>query len=92
MNQHPGTAALIGFVGAIFGFCGMGHLYIGDLESAIRLLIGGFLMHFFNILLMSVLIGFLTWPVCFLWLLYVSTMGAYGAALAASGEVSNEVG
>ena len=80
-RTEAGMAATIGFVGSLFGFNGVGHLFAGEFEDAVRLLLGGFLLHFFNALLMGVLIGFITWPVCYIWLLYVSTAGAHQAVM-----------
>ncbi|HEY7733547.1 MAG TPA: hypothetical protein VIB07_02020 [Nitrososphaera sp.] len=44
-HKSPGTAALIAFVGAIFGFPGIGHIYVGRIGRGIGILVAGFLLY-----------------------------------------------
>jgi uncharacterized membrane protein len=45
-HKSPGTAALIAFVGAIFGFPGIGHIYVGRVGRGIAILVSGFVLFF----------------------------------------------
>ena len=39
--KSPGTAALIAFIGGIFGLLGIGHIYVGKVGKGIGILIAG---------------------------------------------------
>lgn len=43
--KSPGTAALIAFIGGIFGLPGIGHIYIGKLGKGIGILILGLFLY-----------------------------------------------
>lgn len=43
--KSPGTAALIAFVGAIFGLPGIGHMYVGHVGRGIGILLGGLALY-----------------------------------------------
>ena len=42
--KSPGTAALIAFIGGIFGLLGLGHIYVGKVEKGIGILISGIII------------------------------------------------
>ena len=44
-HKSPGTAALIAFIGGIFGFMGIGHIYVGRVGRGIAILLGGFMLY-----------------------------------------------
>src|SRR5688572_23851644 len=42
--KSPGTAALIAFIGGIFGLQGIGHMYVGKVGKGIGILIAGIII------------------------------------------------
>lgn len=42
--KNPGTAALIAIIGGIFGFPGIGHIYVGRIARGILILISGIIL------------------------------------------------
>ena len=42
--KSPGTAALIAFIGGIFGLPGIGHIYVGKVGKGIGILITGIIL------------------------------------------------
>ena len=42
--KSPGTAALIAFIGGIFGLPGIGHIYVGKVGKGIGILISGIII------------------------------------------------
>ncbi|HJT86185.1 MAG TPA: zinc ribbon domain-containing protein [Nitrososphaeraceae archaeon] len=44
--KSPGTAALIAFIGGIFGLQGVGHIYVGKVGKGIGILISGIIIAF----------------------------------------------
>ena len=42
--KSPGTAALIAFIGGIFGLQGIGHIYVGKVGKGIGILIAGIII------------------------------------------------
>jgi TM2 domain-containing membrane protein YozV/DNA-directed RNA polymerase subunit RPC12/RpoP len=42
--KSPGTAALIAFIGGIFGLLGIGHIYVGKVGKGIGILIAGIII------------------------------------------------
>lgn len=43
--KSPGTTALIAFLGGIFGFPGIGHIYVGKVKKGILILMGGLVIY-----------------------------------------------
>lgn len=43
-HKSPGTAALIAFIGGIFGIMGIGHIYVGKVGLGIGILISGIVL------------------------------------------------
>jgi TM2 domain-containing membrane protein YozV len=42
--KSPGTAALIAFIGGVFGLQGIGHIYVGKVGKGIGILIAGIII------------------------------------------------
>jgi len=43
--KSSGTAALLAFIGAIFGLPGIGHIYVGRIGRGLLILVGGFILY-----------------------------------------------
>ena len=56
--KSPGTAALIAFIGGIFGLPGIGHIYLGKVGRGIGILILGLILYAVAVI-MIVSVGFL---------------------------------
>jgi TM2 domain-containing membrane protein YozV len=59
---------------------GIGHIYAGNVAAGLLLMFGYWLLTFINILLLFVLIGFVTWPLCFLTTIILSPILAANTA------------
>ncbi len=59
--RHPGIAAVL-----CFFWSGLGQIYNGQIMKGLLLIV----VQFVNCLLMFVLIGFITWPIVWIWSLY----------------------
>jgi TM2 domain-containing membrane protein YozV len=46
--KSSGTAALLAFFGAIFGFPGIGHIYVGRIGRGLLILVSGFALYIFG--------------------------------------------
>ena len=46
--KSSGTAALLAFIGAIFGLPGIGHIYVGRVGRGLLILISGFALYVFS--------------------------------------------
>jgi TM2 domain-containing membrane protein YozV len=44
-HKSPGTAALIAFIGAIFGLLGIGQIYVGRIGRGLAILLSGFVLY-----------------------------------------------
>ena len=53
--KSPGTAALIAFIGGIFGLLGIGHIYIGKIGKGIGILIAGIIIA--ALLVITIMVG-----------------------------------
>jgi hypothetical protein len=53
--KSPGTAALIAFIGGIFAFLGLGHIFVGKIGRGVGLLISGIIIY---VLLIIMIISF----------------------------------
>jgi len=71
LNQHtvksPGVAVVLSFF-----WCGLGQIYNGEIAKGLLF----FIAEIFNVLLMLVVIGFVTWPLLWIW----SMIDAYNTA------------
>ncbi len=46
--KSSGTAALLAFIGAIFGLPGIGHIYVGRIGRGLLILVSGFILYIFS--------------------------------------------
>ena len=73
--KSPGTAALIAFIGGIFGLPGIGHIYIGKLGKGIGILILGLFLYammivsIFGFLPMAFIFG-IAYLIMFIWQIF----------------------
>ena len=56
--KSSGTAALLAFIGAIFGLPGIGHIYVGRIGRGLLILVGGFILYILSWL--TIFAGILT--------------------------------
>jgi TM2 domain-containing membrane protein YozV len=76
-QKSAGTAAMFELLfGGIFQTFGIGHIYAGNPGVGIAIMFGYWIIQGINIALMAIFIGFLTWPVCWLLAVVLSTIGA----------------
>ena len=61
--KNPTTAALIAIIGGIFGFPGIGHIYVGKLAKGILILVSGIIL--FVVGLIALMAGAALGPVGF---------------------------
>ena len=79
--KSPGTAVLLEVLpGFFFQTFGIGHMYAGNVPVGLLLMFGYWFVTFVNFLLCFLLIGFITWPLCFLGTLILSSVTASNAA------------
>jgi TM2 domain-containing membrane protein YozV len=83
-HYHPqksgGTAALLEILPGIFlQTFGIGHIYAGNVGTGLLFMFGYWMLAAVNLLLCFVLIGFFTWPVCWIAVAIVSTLMAANA-------------
>lgn len=75
--RSAGTAVLLEILpGFFFQTFGIGHIYAGNVAVGLLFMFGYWFVAFVNFLLLFVLIGFITWPVCFLATLIISSLTA----------------
>lgn len=79
--KSAGTAVLLEILpGFFFQTFGLGHIYAGNVAAGLLIMFGYWFLTFINFILLFVLIGFFTWPLCFLATLIISSMTASNAA------------
>lgn len=79
--KSPGTAVLLEFLpGLFFQTFGIGNIYAGNVGAGIALMLGYWLVSAINFALCFVLIGFVTWPLCFIGAMILSAMLASSSA------------
>ncbi|MCA1619549.1 MAG: hypothetical protein LC795_09625 [Acidobacteria bacterium] len=84
--KSSGTAVLLEILpGFFFQTFGIGHIYAGNVGLGLLFMFGYWFVAFVNFLLLFVLIGFITWPLCFLATLIISSITASNAATRGSG-------
>ncbi|MFT3763237.1 MAG: hypothetical protein QM761_11675 [Pseudoxanthomonas sp.] len=76
---HPqksgGVAAMLEILpGLFFQTFGIGHLYAGNVGTGLLFMFGYWALAFVNLLLCFVVIGFVTWPLCWVATAIVSTL------------------
>lgn len=81
---HPaksgGVAALLEVLPGLFlQTFGIGHIYAGNVGTGLIIMFGYWALAFVNFLLCFILIGFVTWPLCWIAALIVSSLTAANA-------------
>ena len=73
----PGIAALLEVLGGMFAQTfGMGHIYAGNVGTGLLFMFGYWFLCFINIILMFVIIGVLTYPLCWIMIMIISPIVA----------------
>lgn len=84
--RSAGTAVLLEILpGFFFQTFGIGHIYAGNVAVGLLFMFGYWFVAFVNFLLLFVLVGFITWPLCFLATVVISSVTASNAASRAGG-------
>ena len=84
--KSAGTAVILEILPGFFlQTFGIGHIYAGNVGVGLLFMFGYWFVAFVNFLLCFVLIGLITWPVCFLATLVLSSILASNAASRAGG-------
>lgn len=74
--KSPGTAALLEVVPGLFQVFGIGHIYAGNVGTGLLFMFGYWFLAFVNFLLVFVVIGLVTWPLCWAATMIVSSITA----------------
>ena len=79
--KSAGVAAILEVVpGLLIQTFGIGHMYVGNVGLGLAFMLGYWFVAFINLLLCFVLIGFITWPLCWLVMMVLSPILAANAA------------
>ena len=80
---HPqksgGVAALLEVLPGLFQVFGIGHMYAGNVATGLIIMFGYWAVAFLNLLLLLVLIGWVTWPLCWIAAMIISPLTAANA-------------
>lgn len=72
--KSPGTAALIAFIGGIFGLSGIGHIYVGKIGKGIAILITGIALNVLSFItfaaIFTVIIFGIAYLILFVWQIF----------------------
>ncbi|HST50572.1 MAG TPA: hypothetical protein VLJ61_01075 [Pyrinomonadaceae bacterium] len=73
LPRSPGVAALLEVLpGLFFQTFGIGHIYAGNVAAGLLFMFGYWFIQFINFLLCFVLIGFFTFPLCWIAAMIIS--------------------
>lgn len=75
-HKSGGTAALLEVLPGLFQVFGIGHLYAGNVGTGLFFMFGYWALAFVNFLLCFVFIGFITWPLCWIAIMIISSIVA----------------
>ena len=76
-SADPGVAALLEVLGGMFmQTFGIGHIYAGNVTTGLLFMFGFWFLCAINVILMVVLIGFLTYPICWIAIMIISPIVA----------------
>jgi TM2 domain-containing membrane protein YozV len=79
--KSPGTAVLLEILpGFFFQTFGIGHIYAGNVGTGLLIMFGYWFVTVINFLLCFLLIGLITWPLCFILTITISSITASNAA------------
>jgi TM2 domain-containing membrane protein YozV len=94
-HYHPqksaGIAALLEVLPAFFQIFGLGHIYAGRVVTGLVFMFGYWAVAAVNFLLLFVLIGYITWPLCWIATVVVSSLLAARAARTANEHTDAQV-
>jgi TM2 domain-containing membrane protein YozV len=79
-DRSPALAAFLEIAGGLFQLFGIGHIYAGHVLRGVIFMALWWLIAAVNAALTLVLIGWITWPIC--WLVYAAVAALGAAALA----------
>lgn len=82
-QKSPGVAALLEVLPAFFQIFGLGHIYAGNVVTGLLLMFGWWLVCAVNFVLLFVLVGYITWPLCWIAAVIVSSLWAASSARSA---------
>lgn len=81
--KNPGIAAMLELLGGFFfQTFGVGHIYAGNVGVGVGLMFGYWFLTAINFGLCFILIGFITWPICWVAAMIISAITASNAAKA----------
>jgi hypothetical protein len=78
--RSPGTAALLEILPGFFQVFGIGHIYAGNVGLGLLFMFGYWFVAFINFLLIFIIIGLFTGPLCWLAMMIISSVTASNAA------------
>lgn len=78
--KDPGVAALLEVLPAFFQIFGIGHLYAGNILTGLLLMFGWWVVCAVNFVLLFLIIGYITWPLCWIAAVIVSALWASRSA------------
>jgi TM2 domain-containing membrane protein YozV len=85
--KSSGLAVMFELLGGSFlQTFGIGHIYAGNVGTGLAWMFGYWAITFVNFLLCFVIIGFVTWPLCWIAAMIVSSITASNAAKRANAE------
>jgi len=83
--RSPAVAVMLEFLpGFFFQTFGIGHIYAGNVAVGLLFMFGYWFVAFVNFLLCCLLIGFITWPLCWLATMVTSSVLASKSATRAA--------
>ena len=74
--KQPGIAVLLEVLPGLFQVFGIGHIYAGNVATGLCFMFGYWVLAAVNFVLVFLLIGWLTWPLCWLATLIISSLVA----------------
>lgn len=78
-HKSGGVAALLEVLPGLFQVFGIGHMYAGNVATGLIIMFGYWAIAFVNFLLLFVLIGWVTWPLCWIATMIISPLTAANA-------------
>lgn len=79
-RKDPGVAALLEVLPAFFQIFGLGHIYAGNTITGLLLMFGWWVVCAINWVLLFLFIGWITWPLCWIAAVVVSSLWASSSA------------
>ncbi|MEO6391710.1 MAG: hypothetical protein ABIP75_07645 [Pyrinomonadaceae bacterium] len=80
-QKSAGVAAILEVLpGFLIQTFGIGHLYAGNIGLGLFFMFGYWAITFVNFLLCFIFIGFITWPICWIFMMIMSPILASNAA------------